>query len=183
MTGITLAALLQVSLAVTDMPKATSAPVATPYDQAVKLSAESGKPMLILIGADWCPYCKVVERDVLPVLKERGLMEKVIYVYLDYDRDRQLVSKTLRGEIIPEMIMFRKTEGGWKRSDISGSYKVAEIEPFIKSNLKDVEPAAKKAEPVAKQPEPVAKQPEPVAKKSLQVAPSLGEGEEIQEIK
>jgi thiol-disulfide isomerase/thioredoxin len=146
MTGITLAALLQVSLAVADMPKATSAPVATPYDQAMK-SAESGKPILILIGADWCPYCKVVQRDVLPVLQERGLMEKVIYVYLDYDRDRQLVGKTLRGEIIPEMIMFRKTEGGWKRSDISGSYKVAEIEPFIKANLKEAElPPAAKAE-------------------------------------
>jgi thioredoxin-related protein len=83
MTGITLAALLQVSLAVSDTP---AAPTALTYSQAYKKSAESGKPMLVLIGADWCHYCKIVQRDVMPVLKERGLLEKVEYAYLDYDR-------------------------------------------------------------------------------------------------
>jgi hypothetical protein len=160
MTGITFAALLQVSLAVSDMPApaTASAPVPTPYDQAVKISVESGKPILILIGADWCPYCKVVQRDCLPVLKERGLMDKVVYVYLDYDRDRHLVGKTLRGEIIPEMIMFRKAEGGWKRTDISGSYKVEEIDSFMNATLKEIAPVAAKkpaeAAPAEKSGEP-----------------------------
>ncbi len=142
MTGIALAALLQVSLAVSDTPTTT-----TLYEQAVKRSIESGRPVLVLIGADWCHYCKVVQRDVLPVLKERGMMEKVEYVYLDYDRDRDLVSRTQRGEIIPEMVMFRKTAEGWKRSDLSGGYKIEEVEGFIKATLKEADAA------VAKKPE------------------------------
>jgi thioredoxin-like negative regulator of GroEL len=129
MTGIALAALLQVTVAVSD----------SPYQEAVKRSAESGKPVLILIGAEWCHYCKIVERDVLPVLKKRGLMDRVEYVYLDYDRDRRLVGATLRGEIVPEMVMFRKTPAGWKRSDISGAYKIEEVEPFVTAFLKEAE--------------------------------------------
>src|SRR5262245_11496530 len=72
MTSLALAALLQVSLAVSD----------TPYEQALKKSEASGRPVLILIGADWCPYCKIVERDVLPKLKAQGLMDKVEYFYM-----------------------------------------------------------------------------------------------------
>ncbi len=139
MTGIALAALLQVSLAVSDTPT-----TATLYEQAVKRSIESGKPVLVLVGADWCHYCKIVQRDVLPVLKERGLMDKVEYVYLDHDRDRDLVGRTLRGEIIPEMVMYRKTAEGWKRTDLSGGYKVEEIEGFIKGTLKEADAAAGK---------------------------------------
>ena len=129
MSAIALSALLQVSLAVSD----------SPYEQAVKKSAESGRPMLVLIGAEWCHYCKIVERDVMPVLKERGWLDKVEFVYLDYDRDRRFVARALRGEIIPEMVMYRKTPDGWKRSDLSGSYKVEEIEAFIKANLEAAE--------------------------------------------
>jgi thiol-disulfide isomerase/thioredoxin len=134
MTSLVLAALLQVTLAVSD----------TPYEQALKKSEASGRPVLILIGADWCPYCKIVERDVMPKLKAQGLMDKVEYFYMDYDRDAGLVSKTLRGEIIPEMIMLTKTADGWKRADLSGGYKLAPIESFIKANLKDIRPAAEK---------------------------------------
>jgi thioredoxin-like negative regulator of GroEL len=141
MTGIALAALLQLTVAVSD----------SPYQEAVKRSMASGKPVLILVGAEWCHYCKIVERDVLPVLKKRGIMDQVEYVYLDYDRDRRLVAATLRGEIVPEMVMFRKTESGWKRGDISGAYKIEDVEPFVTGFLKEAEKeiAAKKPEGAA----------------------------------
>jgi thioredoxin-related protein len=111
------------------------------YTEGLKMAAETGKPMLVLVGADWCKYCNVVKDEVLPKLQKSGLMDKVVFVYLDYDQDRRLVGKLMRGEIIPEMMLFRKTDEGWKSSYLSGSYKLEEIEAFIKSALPAPAPA------------------------------------------
>jgi hypothetical protein len=67
-----------------------------------------------------------------------------------------LVSQLQRGEIIPEMIMLRKTETGWKRAHLSGGYKVAEIEGFIKANLDEPKPKEGAALPAKVEVEKVA---------------------------
>lgn len=125
MTAMALSVLLQASLA-------TAAP-AQSYEEAIKKSDETGKPVLILVGATWCRYCHVAKNEVLPKLKE--LMGQVEFVYLDYDRDRALVKKLIRGRVIPEMIMFTKTQEGWQQRNLSPADKLPAVEAFIKAGL------------------------------------------------
>jgi thioredoxin-like negative regulator of GroEL len=127
------------------MLKASMAVSATPtYTEALKTASETGKPLLILVGADWCHYCNIVKKDILPKLEKSGLLDQVVFCYLDYDQDRRLVGKLVKGEIIPEMILFNKTDDGWKANHLIGSYKLDEIERFIKSALPATAPVAAK---------------------------------------
>ena len=36
---------------------------AQPYAEAYKTSEETGKPLLVLVGADWCPGCRRVQQS------------------------------------------------------------------------------------------------------------------------
>jgi thioredoxin-like negative regulator of GroEL len=129
MTGIALAAVLQVALAVSD----------TPYQQALRKSSESGRPVLVLISASWCGPCQMVKHHVLPVLKERGWLDKVEFVLLDYDQDRRDVAHVMTGRTVPELNIVWRTPQGWRRDTLSGGHRLQNVEHFIKTHL--AEPA------------------------------------------
>lgn len=122
-------------LLTTILQLAAAAPATPTLDAALATASETGKPVLLLMGAEWCPYCQVVVRDVLPQLEKAGLMKQVVFVYLDFDLNRQLALQLKRGPVIPEMIMFNKNGDQWKQTHLFGGYKLAEIETFIKTNL------------------------------------------------
>ena len=137
MTGVALSVVLQASLSISATPTLA---------EAVKISEASGKPILVMVGADWCRYCKVVEQTAMPQITKSGLLEKVVYVYLDYDKDRKLVTPLLEGDVIPELIVLRKSGDRWTRDNLGGmemftpyqagrqqEVKFATIESFIKS--------------------------------------------------
>ena len=58
MTGIALAAMLQLSVVSADAS----------YAEAHKAMMETGRPMVILVGAEWCPACRTMKQDVTPGL-------------------------------------------------------------------------------------------------------------------
>ena len=137
MTSIALSVLLQASMAVSAAPLS--------YEKGVQAAAKSGRPLLILVGAEWCRDCVVLKRDVMPKLKKTGLLDQVEFVYLDFDQNRALVSQMMLNEMIPEMILYRKTAGGWKRSNLNMSEKLQEIQAFIKTGLKTPLPKSPKS--------------------------------------
>ena len=79
-------------------------------------------------------------------LKKTGLLDQVEFVYLDFDQNRRLVSQMMVNEMIPEMILYRKTASGWTRSNLNMSEKLEEIQAFIKAGLKKPEPKTPKPE-------------------------------------
>lgn len=64
----------------------------TDLKAAHKLSQEQDKPMLVVFGADWCTYCKKLEKETLshPDLVEY-ITEGFIPVHLDADKDQRVV--------------------------------------------------------------------------------------------
>lgn len=60
-----------------------------PLDTATKLSADSGKPVLALVTADWCGPCQKLKRSTLSDPEvERLVRERMIAVYIDADNNR-----------------------------------------------------------------------------------------------
>jgi len=107
---------------------------------------EQGKPMVVLVSAEWCSPCQEMKRTIIPQVKKRGLLAKIAYVVVNVDRDRSLAKKLIGAGPIPQLIMFRKTDKGWKRKQLVGGQSVKTVEKFLDEGIPLKEPSQTKAE-------------------------------------
>jgi len=105
------------------------------YATAYRETNESGKPLVVLVGADWCPGCRQMKYSAIPELEKKGGLNNVNYVYLNSDEDSTLAGKLMKGGSIPQLIMYHKTDEGWKRQQLTGAQAVSEIERFIERGV------------------------------------------------
>jgi thiol-disulfide isomerase/thioredoxin len=131
-TFLTLSMLLQVSVMATDGQN---------YTDAYKKTAETGQPLVILVGAEWCPGCQTMKDSVIPQLRKKGSLNEVAFAYVNADRQHDLAGKLMKGTSIPQLIVYRKSGDGWKREQLTGAHSVSATESFI--NPKTEEPTAK----------------------------------------
>lgn len=123
MTGLALSLVIQSSLL---------GGGAEPYDAAYHKAEETGRPLLVLVGADWCPGCRTMKSSVLPRLQAGGKLASVQWALVDTDRQAALAGKLMRGGTIPQLIVFSKTETGWHREQITGAASEAAVEGLIR---------------------------------------------------
>ena len=45
------------------------------YAKAYQETAETGRPLVVLIGADWCPGCRQMKYSSIPQLEKSGRTE------------------------------------------------------------------------------------------------------------
>jgi thioredoxin-like negative regulator of GroEL len=125
-TGLTLAAFMQLSLLSTD---------AETYAQAHKEMTETGKPMVVMVGTDWCGPCRKMKQVVLPEVRKRGLLQQVAFALVNADNDRNLATKLIGKGPIPQLIMFRQTPDGWRRRKLVGGQEVEKVENFLREGI------------------------------------------------
>ena len=135
MTAFTIAALLQFSVV-------TSA--AQSYGDAYQASADSGRPLLVMVGAEWCPGCVTMKQSVIPQVERNGALKEVAFAYVNTDQQGRLAKKLMRGGSIPQLIAFRKTRSGWQREQLTGAQSASAVESFIRTQCE------KSSEPVEK---------------------------------
>jgi len=104
----------------------------TDYATAFKRSQASGRPLVVLLGADWCPACVRLKRTTLPQVAKLGGLKGVEYAYVDMDRDEKLAGALTRARSIPQLIRFEKTKKGWKRDLLVGAQSVKKVATFIR---------------------------------------------------
>ncbi len=91
------------------------------YETALKAAQENGQPLVVLIGADWCPGCVTMKTSTMPSLVKAGKLKGVNYVTINYDQNPTLARKLMQGNSIPQLVVFSKTEKGWHREQITGA--------------------------------------------------------------
>lgn len=101
------------------------------YADAYKHTVSTGQPLVILVGAEWCPGCEKMKNSVIPQLERRGALERVSFAYVNADRERDLAGKLVQGTSIPQLIVYRKTAKGWTRQQMTGMQSVTETEGFL----------------------------------------------------
>ena len=138
MTGLALGFLMQTALLAAG-PQS--------YDDAYKQAETNGQPILVLVGAEWCPGCRTMKSSVLPKLAQGGKLKKVNFALVDTDASENLAAHLMRGNSIPQLIVFAKTAKGWHREQITGATSEEAVEQLIK-RATDAQVAAK----VAKEP-------------------------------
>jgi thioredoxin-like negative regulator of GroEL len=123
MTSLTLSVILQASIVA----------AAPGYEQAYHQSTESGKPLVVLVGADWCPACQTMKTSIMPALQRRGALKDVAFAVVNTDHQSSLANRLMTGGSIPQLILYHKTDKGWKRKQITGATSESAVMSFINS--------------------------------------------------
>lgn len=132
MTAVLCAAVLQSAFILAGVD--TSSAVET-YAEAHRATVETGKPLVVMIGTDWCQPCQTMKRTVLPRIRKRGFFKKIAFAMVNPDRDGKLAKELTGGGPIPQLVMFRKTSKGWMRRKLIGSQSEEAVEKFIQEGL------------------------------------------------
>lgn len=111
---------------------------ATTYKEAYHQSVETGRPLVVLVGADWCPACRTMKDTVLPELVRGGKLKDVEFAVVNKDVQPSLAGKLMVGTLIPQMIVYSPTSNGWKRIQVTGVQSPRQVEQLIEQaqNLK-----------------------------------------------
>jgi len=112
------------------------------YATAFKQTEQSGQPLVVLVGADWCPGCRQMKYTTIPELEKKGGLRNVAFAYVNTDQQRGLAGKLMRGSSIPQLVMYQKTDAGWTRKQLTGAQSESSVEAFIAAAAADA-PAAK----------------------------------------
>ncbi len=120
------------------------------YEAAYKQAEVNGQPILVLVGADWCPGCRTMKGAVLPRMQQGGKLKSVNFALVNSDRHANLATHLMRGNSIPQLIVYAKTEQGWHREQITGATSEEAVEQLIR-RAGEAQSAAKIAKERAKE--------------------------------
>lgn len=90
------------------------------YEEAIQQSQKENKPILILIGAKWCASCQVMKRETIEPMKAAGDLKDVVITYIDKDERPELAQQLMKGETLPQTVMFCKDADQWRRLSLTG---------------------------------------------------------------
>ncbi len=105
------------------------------YAVAYRAIAKSGRPMVVMVGTDWCPPCRAMKGQVLPELRKRRWFRKIVFARVNAESEAGLAKRLTGGGPVPQLVMFRKTEKGWVRRKLIGGQPVEVVERFIEQGI------------------------------------------------
>lgn len=106
------------------------------YEAAYKTMQETGKPLVVLIGADWCPACQTMKTSVMPKLESSGKLKDVAFATVNTDHQDRIARGMMKGNLIPQLVIYTKTNDGWKLERLVGGQSVEVVEKFLAKNAK-----------------------------------------------
>ncbi len=105
------------------------------YTEAHKVMKETGRPLVVMVGADWCTACQEMKQTVIPELEKEGVFKNVSFAYVNSDQQKELAGKLLEGRSIPQLIMFHKTSDGWQRGRLIGIQPLGAVRSFLRRGI------------------------------------------------
>jgi thiol:disulfide interchange protein len=113
--------LLTATLATILTPLASLPPAAQSYADAYRDAKAEHKPLLVVVGAEWCPACTNLKSNTIRSLAQQGELEEVSLAVVDQDSEPKLANQLKRGRMIPLVILFSQSpDGRWKRTHMTG---------------------------------------------------------------
>lgn len=101
------------------------------YQTALREAEAKNRPLMVLVGADWCPGCRAMKQVILPAMARRGALGGVSFAVVDTDANATTARQLMRGGSIPQLIVFNRTNNGWKREQLTGAASEASVQSLI----------------------------------------------------
>lgn len=116
------------------------------YQQAFDRADKEDKPLLVLVGAEWCPGCRQMKNQTIPELKELGSLKEVVFTEVDTDSKPELTRKILRGTSIPQLVLYTPVGKNWRRTHLTGAQSANQVQQFLKREIATGRDVAEKTE-------------------------------------
>ena len=123
------------AIAATDTAEKGDAEAEESYTEAHRITLKTGKPLLVMVGADWCGPCQNMLHKILPRVREHGIFRKIAFAHVNVDQEKELATQLTGGGAVPQLVLFRKSKDGWKRRIMIGYHSVEDVEKFINEGL------------------------------------------------
>lgn len=122
------------------------------YSAAYQKSLDSGRPLVVLLGADWCPACLTMKNSILPQITQQGGLKEVEFTYVDIDRQSKLAEVLARARSIPQLIRFERRPSGWVSGMLLGAQSPEKVTSFVKGEAAEVTTTETSVVPASNQP-------------------------------
>ena len=91
------------------------------YSEAYEVSVQQQKPLMVVVGAPWCPACNVLKETTIRSMAKTGELDDVSLAVINRDEDPELARRLTNGErVLPQIILYSKDQGRWKRRKLLG---------------------------------------------------------------
>ena len=106
------------------------------YAEAYRNSVSQQKPLLVVVGAPWCPACNTLKESTILPMAETGELDGVSLAIINKDEDPELAKELTDGEqMIPQIILYTPDQGRWKRQSLTGFQSKQPIRNLIRRAL------------------------------------------------
>lgn len=109
------------------------------YATAYHEARQSNRPLVVVVGAKWCPACQRLEKEGVPGLQQAGIFKKAVLALVDYDEEPELAQKLTEGGPIPQLFVFHPTENGFQGQRMVGYPSRQAVINFVAAALKKEE--------------------------------------------
>jgi thioredoxin-like negative regulator of GroEL len=113
--------------------KTTTHPSDQNYTLAYKQSVEEDKPLMVVVGAPYCPACQVLKQTTIADMTRSGELDSVSVAVVDRDAEPELAEQLMADEkMIPQIILFSKSsDGHWKRRRLMGYQPIQPVRSLL----------------------------------------------------
>jgi len=103
-----------------DFPKG-SPPFQDSTTSAMSAAKKSGKPVILVFSAAWCPPCQTMKHDVYPSAEVKAFHDKFVWAYIDIDDPSNESAATKYGVNSIPHIEFLNAEGKEISKQVGGT--------------------------------------------------------------
>lgn len=90
------------------------------YEEAYAQAERERKPLLVVVSAKWCGACQVLKRDTILPMRQDSEFKDAVVCIVDKDDRPELAAQIMKGDKLPQTVVFSKQPSGWKRVSVVG---------------------------------------------------------------
>ena len=109
-------------------------PVEQNYTLAYQQSVAENKPLMVVVGAPYCPACEVLKKTTIANMSRSGELDQVSLAVVDREKEPELAKQLMVNEgMIPQIIVYTKSpDGRWNRNKLMGYQPVQPVRTLLR---------------------------------------------------